>query len=445
VSLLIDALRKAEQQKQAAATPTPSAASGLSLEPLPGAATLPAAAGQKLPELPKRLEELDDQFFVSDPALQKSIRALAESGTRSEPAVEARRPGGDPAAERAAAQNLFAVKAPTTGPTPFVLGVAIATVLAAAAIGGYVYWQMQPRGGLVAGPALPGRTVPPAPTMQAAPIAPPPAQPVAVPTTATALATSPAAAPARRIEPAKQVAQQRSAPPTRERTAPSPAVPPQTAAAATPAASALPPDSVIRPGRAAVAQSAATLEAAHAAFTRGETTNARALWRQTLQTDPRNLDALHGLAAAALQEGQPDQAAALYRRALELDPKDALAHAGLASLGPPADPRQTESRLKTLLAEQPNSPPLNFALGNLYAADARWAEAQQAYFNAHVGEPGNADILYNLAVSLDHLHQPAQAGEYYARALAAARQQPAGFDPAQAEARLKSLLASRPQ
>jgi uncharacterized protein HemY len=187
------------------------------------------------------------------------------------------------------------------------------------------------------------------------------------------------------------------------------------------------------------------METAHAAFSRGDTGLARSIWLKTLQSDSRNSNALHGLAAIAQQEGKPEQAAALYRRVLEVDPKDAVAYAGLLSITTPVDVRQTESQLKGLLAEQPNSPHLNFALGNLYMGDSRWAEAQQAFFKAHVADSVNPDYLYNLAVSLDHLHQVSLASQYYARALVAAKSQIAAFDPAQAEERLKVLQAGRSQ
>lgn len=424
----MDALRRAEQQKQqgtaSAAVPAGAGDGGgnLSLEPLAEPPPEPGAAekglDQRLPELPKRLEELDDQFFTADPVLQKSIRALAETKART---AEPPPPPVNAPAEnaRAAAQNVFAVKqtAPSAG-HGFAITVGVATLIASAAIGAYLYWQMQPRGGLVAGPGLaaplPAVAPPPAPAVQATPPAP------------FATAT---------VAPAMPEMAARATSAARPAVAPAP---PQGAPERVAAA----PDSGIRFSR--NQQTAVTaMETAHEAFTRGETDLARSIWMKTFQTDPRNINALHGLAAIAQLEGQLDQAAALYRRVLEVDPKDAVAHAGLLAISAPADLRQAESRLKGLLAEQPNSPPLHFALGNLYMSDSRWAEAQQAFFKAHVADPANPDYLYNLAVSLDHLHQAGLAAQYYGRALAAAQSRAAAFDPAQADARIKVLQAER--
>jgi len=185
------------------------------------------------------------------------------------------------------------------------------------------------------------------------------------------------------------------------------------------------------------------LEQAYQAFNRGEIDLAEANWNKVLAADPRNADALHGMAAIAQQRLQTGEAANYYLRALEADPKDALALSGLVSLRTSADTQSTESRLKTLLAEQAESPYLNFALGNLYARSKRWAEAQQAYFKAHTADPTNPDYLFNLAVSLDQLHQPSLAIQYYKQTLAAVSQQPVGFDTAQVSARLKTLQAGQ--
>ena len=95
--------------------------------------------------------------------------------------------------------------------------------------------------------------------------------------------------------------------------------------------------------------------------------------------------------------------------------------------------------MKTALAAQPDSSALYFALGNLFAHQERWSEAQQAYFRAYSNESGNSDYIFNLAVSLDHLHQNRLAAQYYQMALNAAGSANAAFDKEQAKARLLDL------
>ena len=145
------------------------------------------------------------------------------------------------------------------------------------------------------------------------------------------------------------------------------------------------------------------------------------------------------LAAVSLRTGDLDSAEALYLRLLELDPRDTQAAANLVALHGQLDPVASESRLKNLLASQPESAPLHFALGNQYAKQARWPEAQEAYFKAYSVNPENADYAFNLAVSLDQLRQRKPALQYYERALLLAEQRAASFNQTQARARVQEL------
>lgn len=77
--------------------------------------------------------------------------------------------------------------------------------------------------------------------------------------------------------------------------------------------------------------------------------------------------------------------------------------------------------------------------GNQFARQGRWAEAQQAYLRALTGDPGNPDIAFNLAVSLDRMHQPVEAIAYYERALALAAHRAVSFPAAAARRRLQQL------
>jgi len=166
----------------------------------------------------------------------------------------------------------------------------------------------------------------------------------------------------------------------------------------------------------------------------------RAGWEVMLRDEPANRDALLGLAALEVRSGRYEPAEALYLRALQIDPRDSQAQAALISLrSARADPLVTESRVKTLLAADPGAHALNFALGNQFAQQNRWAEAQQEYFKAYAGDPENPDFAYNLAVSLDHLRQRRLAHDYYVRAATLADKRGASFDPASARLRAGQL------
>jgi tetratricopeptide (TPR) repeat protein len=178
---------------------------------------------------------------------------------------------------------------------------------------------------------------------------------------------------------------------------------------------------------------------AYQALQSGDFSVAQKDYQAVLKGDPKNTDALHGMAAINLQQGRFDAAESYYLRVLEADPKDSAAVAGLVGLRGQVDPIQSESRLKNLLASQPDSPFLNFALGNLYAQQGRWTDAQQAYFRAYAADSDNPDYQFNLAVSLDQMHQPKLALQYYQGALSAAAQRPAAFDRNQVASRVSEL------
>lgn len=184
------------------------------------------------------------------------------------------------------------------------------------------------------------------------------------------------------------------------------------------------------------------LAEAYAALEANALDAAQRLYNQLLRNEPKNIDALLGLAAIATQEGKTDEATRHYLQILELDPRHALAQSGLISLLGRADPLAAESRLKQLISREP-SPFLYFTLGNLYADQSLWAQAQQAYFQAHQLDPANADYTYNLAVGLEHLSQPKLALGYYRRAMQlASTKGRANFSLTQAQERI-AKLASR--
>jgi len=96
-----------------------------------------------------------------------------------------------------------------------------------------------------------------------------------------------------------------------------------------------------------------------------------------------------------------------------------------------------------MIAAQPEASFLHFTLGNQYAAQGRWTDAQQAYFQAYTSDPENADFAYNLAISLDRMHQTKPALEYYRRTLALAERRPVLFDKAQVSKRVLQLERAR--
>jgi tetratricopeptide (TPR) repeat protein len=178
----------------------------------------------------------------------------------------------------------------------------------------------------------------------------------------------------------------------------------------------------------------------YAAYLAGDLATARSDYQAALRDDAANRDALLGLAATDIRSGRYEAAEATYLRLLQNDPTDSNAQAGLIALrASRLDPLATESRVKNLLAADPGANVLHFTLGNQFAQQGRWAEAQQAYFKAMAADPDNPDFAFNLAVSLDHLRQSKLAADYYRRAVALAEKHGAGFDLAAARTRAAQL------
>ena len=178
---------------------------------------------------------------------------------------------------------------------------------------------------------------------------------------------------------------------------------------------------------------------AYLAYRKGKLDDAQQMYLEVLGKDARNTDALLGLGAIAQQRSEDVSAMQYYARVLELDPRNDVANAGMSAL---TQDQNSESLLKRLLREQHDSAALHAALGNIFARQSRWGEAQAAYFNAFMLDSKNAELAFNLAVSLDHLGQNKLAAQYYQRALElnpVGGNRPHGLDQAQISRRIKEL------
>ena len=449
MSLLLEALKKAELAKQAAKETSQAAAE-------------PPFTRDKLPDITQPMDIHSDDLGLleSEPAPKRTDKpslelAPEQSPRRTPPVAEpapaprstsfetAYEPPSEPA-ERKQAQQMFDAKELDVNPRkPFYYTLAALGVFALGTVG-YFWYQMQPSNIY---------KIPP-PSAQP-PVAAVPAVP-AVPATEQVSAAAPAAPAATTIAPPGAV-QSASPPPTAAKSAaaPTPAAPAPTTtrstvmarrtqeasgavAAGAPQSGMVPRQGNITITPASV-QADPVLEGAFDAFNSGDLARARAGYQQVLRTRPDSRDALLGLAAVEMRSARHDAAESYYQRLLELDPRDAQAQAGLIGLRGQIDPLAAESRVKTMIAAQPEATFLYFTLGNQYAAQQRWAEAQQAYFKAYSGDPEHPDFAFNLAISLDQLHQTKPALMYYRRALALAQDRPVSFDKDQVHKRVAQL------
>jgi tetratricopeptide (TPR) repeat protein len=455
MSLLLDALKKAEKAKEEAqrraredrpsgepeelhgeqAPAAEAEAEPFAAEP---AAPAPVLTRDKLPEISQKLEILSDDL-LDKPAPEPVLAPEPPRAATPRPATGAApRDEASQEASRASARKVFEAKFREPNPRmPFYITMGC---LGAFAVGTAIYFYIQLR----PPPPLVNPNPPRQPEQQVAAVA------VIKPAASSDPAASPSAIPglpggapqAAATPPAPQPAATPSAPQAPVVAAPAPEAPVRKPAPRlaqrlppTPLVSATPEASAPR-----VPSVHPKVEAGYAAYIAGNLDAARSDYQQALNDEPANHDALLGMAALDVRAGRLEAAEAAYLRLLLADPRDAEAQAALIALrGSRIDPVTAESRLKNMLAADPKAHALNFTLGNQLAQQGRWAEAQAQYFKAFAAEPTNADFAYNLAVSLDHLRQPKQALEYYKHAIALARTHGASFNLAAAEARAAQL------
>lgn len=332
--------------------------------------------------------------------------------------------------ERAAPGSCGAVRAAwytpwLTGQRSLVPVVAMLAALFMVIYGAFVYWQTRTPTTLPVTANTP-RLAPP----NAPPLASPPAIPAAIPDTLNPPASPQAVATPPKVRvPAPAPSPDWGSGVLKHSAIPAQPSPPRQTGRGMP-------DAVfIQP----LAGSHTQLELAYQAFQAGRTREARKLYQQ-IPDGADNVDVQLGLAAIAVRDNDTPAATRHYQRVLELDPRNSTANSALIGMMGDADPNASETRLKSLIASQPAAQ-LYFALGNLYAGQSRWPDAEQAYFEAYQTNPANADYAYNLAVSLEHISQSKPALNYYQKARSLMQPGNVQFDPARLEARIDQLKA----
>ena len=184
------------------------------------------------------------------------------------------------------------------------------------------------------------------------------------------------------------------------------------------------------------------LQTAYRAYQNGDDSSAQNLYARVLGRDEHNRDALLGLAAIAVRQKDFVRAQEIYSELLTLDPKDSIAQAGFVSVSGSFDPLQQEARIKALLEQEPGASHLLFTYATFLMQQQRWLEATRTLQSAVQAQRDNADYAFNLAVSFDHLGQVDSAVKYYRAALELSAKQSTRFHPDDVRRRLKAMSAT---
>ena len=185
------------------------------------------------------------------------------------------------------------------------------------------------------------------------------------------------------------------------------------------------------------------LESAWLAYEDAQYHRAKILYKETLEVEGDNRDALLGLGAIAIVEKDNVTAKEIYISLLKQDPRDPIAISALANLqSTEASAEADERYLLNMLKKNPDDAHLNFALGNIYAQQSKWKFAQQSYFSAWQKDNKNADYLFNLAVSMDQLGKNKQAIGFYQDSLDQSGSSQASFSREAVKKRITELSGS---
>ena len=137
-------------------------------------------------------------------------------------------------------------------------------------------------------------------------------------------------------------------------------------------------------------------------------------------------------ASVAAAADQKEAAAAEATAALELAPKDSMAAIAAAQYTqdlPDGGPRAA-ALLKDFLRRSPDNQDVRLALGRLYLADNKLADAGKTLEAALAKDPQNPQVLYSLAQASYQAKDPAKAEDYLKRYVALPEDVPRENPPA---------------
>ena len=187
------------------------------------------------------------------------------------------------------------------------------------------------------------------------------------------------------------------------------------------------------------------LVTAYQAWQLGQVAQAEQLYRQVLEKQPQQRDALLGMLVVSQINGSDQSIVLGYALQLRrLYPKDQeVRFATGRILGDAPNDQVSETELKLAQRSSENVAEASYRLGLFYVEQQRWAEAQSAFFEAVRKKPYQVDYRLNLAISYDQLGKHRLALEHYQVALSQANSGLTKIDQSMIHERVSYLQSHR--
>ena len=155
------------------------------------------------------------------------------------------------------------------------------------------------------------------------------------------------------------------------------------------------------------------LTRAYEALMAGDSELAVEIYQTILATEPRNQDALFGLAATYQRAGESDKARLLYVELLKINPQHREGLNNFLLIVSQENPQEALYEMQKLAERNPDFSPLIAQIALLYEKIGEHALARKEMLRAIQLSPENLVYKYNLAVMFDRQNQSADAVALY--------------------------------
>ena len=163
------------------------------------------------------------------------------------------------------------------------------------------------------------------------------------------------------------------------------------------------------------------MEKAYRALLSGQTSAAVVLYKNVLELDSKNMDALFGLATAYHRNFQYEQARSIYAQILSIEPDNKEVLNNFLVLVAEESPESALIELQKLERINSSFSPIPAQIAMIYLKIGQPETAERYLRRAVILSPDNITYKYNLAITSDKLHKYYQAINLYKQVLDAAK------------------------